>query len=403
MALQQRVSDLAALYAASQAFLGQIGVDETLTQACRLAVEQFKLKLAWVGITTAGDYLVHPAAAWGEEAEFANAIKVTWDGDSPTSQGPGGRAIRSRLAAVANRIEAEPSFAPWREAALARGFRSNVALPMLFGDAVLGTIALYSEAPDYFNPDRVQLLQAFANQVAVALQKARLYEETQRYAAELEDRVAERTAQLKSTNTELDRFAYSVSHDLRAPLRAMQGFSQALLEDYAGGLDPVGQDYARRIVAAAERMDHLIQDLLAYSRLSREEMVLQPVSLEQAVAEALAHLEGDIRARQARVRVEPPLPEVQAHRATLLQIVANLVSNAIKFTAPECSPRCACGPKTGASGCACGWRTTAWASPRNTRSASSASLSASMGLRPIPAPASAWPLSRKGWSAWGAR
>jgi signal transduction histidine kinase len=210
-----------------------------------------------------------------------------------------------------------------------------MAIPLCTDDLVMGALNLYSEQEDFFQADRLPVLQAFANQAAAALQKARLYEETQRYAGELEDRVAERTAQLQSTNLELDRFAYSVSHDLRAPLRAMQGFSLALLEDYAGKLDPGGQDFARRINAAAERMDTLIQDLLGYSRISREEMALQPVSLEQTVAEAMAHVEGDIQARQARVRVEPPLPEVQAHRATLLQIVANLVSNATKFTAPD--------------------------------------------------------------------
>jgi PAS domain S-box-containing protein len=164
-------------------------------------------------------------------------------------------------------------------------------------------------------------------------------EELQKLSEELEERVAERTAQLESTNQELDRFAYSVSHDLRAPLRAMQGFSLALLEDYAGELDPGGQDFARRINAAAERMDRLIQDLLSNSRLSREEMALQPVSLEQAVAEAVAQLEDDIRARQAQVRVEPPLPGVQAHHTTLVQVVANLVNNAIKFAAPEVQPQ----------------------------------------------------------------
>jgi len=334
-ALQQRFHDLAALYAASKAFLGQLGVAETLTAACRLAVEQFGFRLAWVGFTDPGkDYLVRPVAVYGYEEGYLKAIQVTWD-DSPTGCGPGGVTIRTRQAMVINDTETDPAFVPWREAALARGYRSVAGLPMFYEQEVVGTLLLYSGDPGYFAPDRIQVFQSLANQAAVAFQKARLYEETQRYAAELEDRVAERTAQLESTNQELDRFAYSVSHDLRAPLRAMQGFSLALLEDYGGVLDPGGQDFARRIVAAAERMDHLIQDLLAYSRISREEMALQPVSLEQTVAEAMAHVEGDIQARQARVRVEPPLPEVQANRAALLQIVANLVSNAIKFTPPR--------------------------------------------------------------------
>jgi len=336
-ALQQRVHDLATLHAASRAFLGQIEVAATSQATCRLAVEHFGVRMAWVGLIRPGDYLVHPAASFGAEAGYLDAVRITWD-DRSTGRGPTGTAIRTRQPFIMHDIETDAAFGPWREAAQARGYRSSVAVPLCLGDEVLGALNLFSEQADFFQADRVQVLQAFANQAAVALQKARLYEETKRDAAELADRVAERTAQLESTNLELDRFAYSVSHDLRAPLRGMQGFSQALLEDYAGELDPGGQDFARRINAAAERMDQLIQDLLAHSRLSREEMALQPVSLEQAAA-ALAHLEGDISARQARVRVEPPLPEVQAHRATLLQIVANLVSNAIKFTAPGVKPQ----------------------------------------------------------------
>jgi PAS domain S-box-containing protein len=337
-ALQQQFHDMATLYAASQVFLGQIGVAATSQETSRLAVKHFGLRMAWVGLIHPGDYLVHPAASYGDDLGYLNGIRITWD-DSPTGRGPTGTAIRTRQLFIMNNIETDAAFIPWREAAMARGYRSSVAIPLCTDDEVLGALNLYSEQAGFFQPDRLPVMHSFANQVAVALQKARLYEEIQRNAAELEDRVAERTAQLKSANSELDRFAYSVSHDLRAPLRAMQGFSQALLEDYAGELDPSGQDYARRINSASERMDRLIQDLLAYSRISREEMALQPVSLEQTVAEAMAHLEGDFQARQAQVRVEPPLPEVQAHRATLLQTVANLVSNAIKFTAPGVQPQ----------------------------------------------------------------
>jgi len=144
---------------------------------------------------------------------------------------------------------------------------------------------------------------------------------------------------LKEANEELEAFAYSVSHDLRAPLRAMHGFAQALLEDYADLLDHQAQDYARRIVWAAQWMDAMIQDLLAYSRVSRVEMHLRPVGLGQAVQEALARLETEIEERGARVTVEEPLPDVIGHRATLVQVVENLLSNAVKFVAEGVQPR----------------------------------------------------------------
>lgn len=155
----------------------------------------------------------------------------------------------------------------------------------------------------------------------------------------LEQRVRERTAQLEEAYQELEAFSYSVSHDLRAPLRAMQGFAQALLEDYSDRLDSLAQDYAVRIVTAARHMDTLINELLSYSRLSRGEIRLQAVSLTTVVAEALAELEMEIQAQNAQVRVEEPLPEAIAHRTILVQIVTNLIANAIKFVSSGVQPQ----------------------------------------------------------------
>jgi len=338
-ALRQKVKDLAALYAASQVFLGPIDVKTTLETACRLAVEHFGLKMAWVGLIVEGDYEVHPAAAYGFEDGYLDSIRVTWD-DSPAGHGPTGTAIRTAQAVPMNRIDTDPAYKPWRAAAMARGYRSSAALPLLYGEAeVLGVLNVYSAEPDYFTPDRLQVLQSLANLAALGLQKARLREQEQRYAAELEQRVAERTAELGEVNAELESFAYSVSHDLRAPLRAMQGFAQALLEDYADRLDPIGQEYAHRIVAAAGHMDTLIRDLLSYSRLSRAALHLQPVSLASVVADVLTQLEGELRKREAQVTVEEPLPQVVGHYATLIQVVGNLLTNAVKFVRPEIQPQ----------------------------------------------------------------
>ncbi|RMF93386.1 MAG: PAS domain-containing sensor histidine kinase, partial [Nitrospinota bacterium] len=165
------------------------------------------------------------------------------------------------------------------------------------------------------------------DRVQASIRQAQLQEALQRQAAELEQRVAERTA-------DLEEFVYSVSHDLRAPLRAMQGFAQVLLEDYADHLDAMGQEYARRIVEAGERMDTLIQDLLTYSRLNQVEIHVTRVDLRRVVQEALAQLQEESPARNARVTIEEPLPVVLAHYTTLLQVVLNLLSNACKFVAP---------------------------------------------------------------------
>ncbi len=216
---------------------------------------------------------------------------------------------------------------------------SFIAVSLIAETELFGELNLFSSQPAAFNPEYRDIAREVADQLAIAIQQARLREQLQRYAAELEQRVAARTTALEEANTELQAFAYSVSHDLRAPLRAMQGFAQALLEDYADQLDSFAQDYARRIVAAASRMDTLINDLLAYSRLSRAEIRLQPVSLAVVVAEALAQLDAELQERQAQVTVEESLPEVVAHRTTVIQVVTNLLANAVKFVAPTVKPQ----------------------------------------------------------------
>ncbi|WP_026735222.1 sensor histidine kinase [Fischerella sp. PCC 9605] len=155
----------------------------------------------------------------------------------------------------------------------------------------------------------------------------------------LEQRVQERTQQLEEVNRELEAFTYSVSHDLRAPLRAMQGLAQALQEDYGSHLDEIGQEYTSRIVIAASRMDTLIQDLLAYSRLGRSEIWLQRLSLDAIVTDVLNQLHSELQATQAQVTIEQPLPIVKAHRNILTQVLINLVTNAIKFVAADVQPK----------------------------------------------------------------
>jgi PAS domain S-box-containing protein len=169
-------------------------------------------------------------------------------------------------------------------------------------------------------------------------QNAELLEKVQNNAAELERRVAERTAQLQERNEELDSFAHSVSHDLKAPLRAMQGFAEILLED-----QPLGRaerlEYLKRILSAAQGMERLINDLLAYSRLSRSELQLQPVSLQKVVREAAQQLELASGGREYRLEIAEELPEVLGHHAVLVQVLLNLMSNGIKFVPKEVTPR----------------------------------------------------------------
>ena len=147
------------------------------------------------------------------------------------------------------------------------------------------------------------------------------------------------TSALQEANRAMESFAYSVSHDLRAPLRAMWGFAEALQEDYGEKLDEQGRRYTRSVMEAARRMDDLIEDLLAYSRLSRVEMELSPVELEATLHEVVEEVcTGDTRCKRS-ITVTAPLPSVMAHRLTLVQVLTNLLSNALKFVASGTRPQ----------------------------------------------------------------
>jgi len=163
--------------------------------------------------------------------------------------------------------------------------------------------------------------------------------ELEKYQKHLEDLVKERTQMLEESNAELEAFAYSVSHDLRAPLRAMHGFSTALLEDYRDNLDEQGIEYAQRILTASKNMDKLIQDLLMYSRLTRVELEMDILGLERTLDEAMAQMEGEIHEKKAEINIKKPLPEVLGNPTTLILILGNIIGNGIKFTKPGKKPK----------------------------------------------------------------
>jgi signal transduction histidine kinase len=138
---------------------------------------------------------------------------------------------------------------------------------------------------------------------------------------------------------ELDTFAYTVAHDLRAPLRAVHGFGRLLLEGAGEKLDEDERAYLGHVMTAAERMDRLIRDLLAYSRVSREEMRLRPVDLDALVAAAVREVSGEAAGLHADVAVDGPLAPVLAHETMLAQAVLNLLRNAVKFVPAGVTPR----------------------------------------------------------------
>jgi light-regulated signal transduction histidine kinase (bacteriophytochrome) len=146
------------------------------------------------------------------------------------------------------------------------------------------------------------------------------------------ERVAERTAELEAVNRELEAFAYSVSHDLRAPLRSIDGFSQALLEDCGEQLDGTGQEYLARVRAASQRMGRLIDELLTLSRVTRRELRVERVDLSELARSVVEELVEADPGREVEVVVADGLV-AQGDPGLLRQVLHNLLDNAFKFSA----------------------------------------------------------------------
>lgn len=168
--------------------------------------------------------------------------------------------------------------------------------------------------------------------------------------AELEQRVADRTAQLEAKNKELETFAYSVSHDLKAPLRGIDGYSRFLKEDYGAVLDEEGQTFLANIRRAAAQMSQLIDDLLAYSRLDRQRIRRVPIDLAQLVQTLLAEQQEAIAARAAKITQKNLDVTVMADPDGLATALRNLLDNALKFTPETREPAIEIGCETTGKG-----------------------------------------------------
>src|ERR1044071_2491759 len=180
-----------------------------------------------------------------------------------------------------------------------------------------------------------------SKRVAVALCTARnkLYI----HAAELEGVVAERTAALQETVSELQAFSYSVSHDMRSPLRSMQGFAQLLLDDYSSRLDERGANYLQQIMRSANRLDRLIQDVLSYSSVLHSKGLMGPVDMDRLIRDIiLTYPNGN----KAHFHIQDKLPTVLGNEAFLTQCFSNLLGNAAKFVEPGIVPRIEIGSET---------------------------------------------------------
>lgn len=233
----------------------------------------------------------------------------------------------------------EPESALLRKA----GVSAAVILPLHAKDRNLGLLCFATGTCDSILPEESDFLMTIAQYLATALDRENTNQQLHKakealdeHAQLLEKRVEERTARLKDTISELETFSYTIAHDLRAPVRGMNGFCEVLIEDFGDILPSAARELVGKIASASMRMETLTRDLLEFSKVSQQEVAMSRIEIEPIIKDILAQYPQEIR---ETTTLHTPLHPVRAHEGLLKHVFSNLIGNAIKFVDPQKAPR----------------------------------------------------------------
>ena len=428
--------ELSAINECNQVIVHASDEKALLFEVCRILCTTAGYRMAWIASVEHDEAKsVRPLAWYGDEGYIAKA-NITW-ADTERGQGPAGVAARIGRTHFFQDFATDPAAVPWRESALARGYRSSIAVP-LFDSAgtVFGLFSLYSPEPNSFNPAEIRLLEGLAANISFGVSALRekmkrqqaedeishlasfseynpspivevsaegdiiyanpaanlrfplvtqgqrrefltnfikavnsaetliavkdvnvadyWYEETMAYVPstktyrlygreitirkKFEEELKQRTIDLETSNKELEAFSYSVSHDLRAPLRSITGFSTVLLEDYNDELDKEGKSYLKKISDAGELMGQLMDDLLKLSRVTRSDLNIEKLDLSEMARKIVSDFASDEPERKVKVTIAPHMT-ANGDKNLLGLVLQNLLGNAWKYSSKTAEPR----------------------------------------------------------------
>jgi PAS domain S-box-containing protein len=285
-----------------------------LDEICRLTVDTGGYLMAWAGFAAHdADKSVRPVAQSGCEAGYLESIRVSWD-DSEFGRSPTGLAIRTGVTQINQNCQTAPHLAPWREAAVKRGYQASIALPLV-GDGLRGALTIHAREAEAFVPEEVRLLEKLADNLVFGIEglRARL--------------------RLAGANRQLQDFTYAASHDMRGPLGRIAAFSALLERKCRDRLGDEGLQFLGFIRENATRLNTLVEDLLTHSQVERQSSGLQPVDLRATVLAVLEEQREEIAQCGAKLRIDLPAARAQGHPHSLMQALRNLVANALKYSA----------------------------------------------------------------------
>ncbi|MGD9100683.1 MAG: ATP-binding protein, partial [Anaerolineae bacterium] len=315
--------DLDTVIKASQAISGEIDLNQLIKKMLDIIVENAGAQKACLILENSGQLSVEAVGTAGEDevrAEQSVPVELSLD----VSPAIVNYVRRTRESVVLGDAVNEGQFTA-DAYVLENQPKSVLCMPITGQARLVGILYLENDlTTDAFTLERLKVLDVLASQAAISLENARLYDQ-------MEQRVIERTAQLEAATEDIKKFSYSVSHDLRAPLRSIDGFSQALLEDYGNQLDVLGQDYLQRVRKATQRMGQLIDDLLQFSRIQRVAMRCDQVDLSALAWRVAKELQQAHPERQVDFVIADGLV-VEGDGNLLHRVLDNLMGNAWKFT-----------------------------------------------------------------------
>ncbi len=315
----------------SQAMMHNSDEKEYLDNVCEIIIKDCGHAMVWVGYAQNDKRkTVKPVAHFGFDKGYIDQMNITWD-ESPNGSGPTGTAIRTGKPSICRNMITDPSFRPWREAAISRGYASSIVLPLKSEGKTFGALTIYSKDPDPFTDAEVDLLTKLADDLAYGIEFIRLTE----YEKEAARAIQENEIRLKELVTTKDKFFNIIAHDLKNPFTSLLGASELLYDNIRQMTPENIKDLALILNDSSKSGYAILQNLLDWSRSQTGQLKFNPekVNLKTIINENIENLQLQVNNKE--IKLTSDLNKdlfITADKNMINTVLRNLLSNAVKYT-----------------------------------------------------------------------